>query len=292
MEKVIHKLVGIYRKLPLKPFHKILVRLFRRYTLLGRKKVIITVRDGIKWELDLNEYIDSAIYHQGLFKPNTVNVINNTVGEGMTVLDIGANIGCHTLRFAKLVGMSGKVIAVEPMSWAFSKLKRNVELNDFNNITLDRIALSDRSMGEQKVQFQSSWPLHGDRSDGSKDSVNPEKEAVEVITLDDYVAKRNINRVDFIKLVVSGYEYKVIRGGINTIKKFQPVMIIEVSKHTLKKCGDTLESLIDLLHSLEYTWYAEKDFKPYNDRESILNAVPPDVNRTFLVKPKRAENRQ
>jgi FkbM family methyltransferase len=291
IRKMIHKLVGVYRKLPLKPFHKILVRIYRRYTVFHRGKVLIAVREGIKWELDLNEYIDSSIYYQGLFKPNTVHVINNTVEKGMTVLDIGANIGCHTLRFAKLVGAEGKVIAIEPMSWALSKLKKNIALNDFNNIILDKMAISDRSVGEQIVQFQASWPLYGDLLDGSIHSVHPEENAVEVITLDDYVAKRNIKRIDFIKVAVNGYEYKVIKGGINTIKKFQPVMIIEFSKYAPKWYGDTLDGLIDLLYSLGYSCYSDIDFKRYKDSKSVLSVVPSHETRNLLVKARRVENR-
>lgn len=252
-KKMIGKLVTIYRKLPIKPFQGVLGKLYRKYKLLYRNKVVIAVKGGIRWELDLKEQIDSSIYYEGCFEPTTTAVINRYVKEGMTVLDIGANIGCHTLRFAKLVGKMGKVIAFEPMSWAFSKLKRNVELNNFDNITLERIALSDESKGERVVQFYASWPLDADLSDSKIHPIHHGERmenTVEVITLDDYVQRENIKKIDFVKLDVDGYEYKVIGGGTNTIKKFKPVMIIEFSKYTLREYGDNLEKLIDLLISL------------------------------------------
>jgi FkbM family methyltransferase len=52
----------------------------------------------------------------------------------MTAVDIGANFGYHTFRMARAVGSEGKVIAMEPTGWAFSKLQRNMALNSADNI--------------------------------------------------------------------------------------------------------------------------------------------------------------
>ena len=102
--QIIGYLINIYRKLPVKPFQKPLSKLYEIYKLHNRNKIVMAEIDGIKYQLDLNELIDSSIYYEGCFEPMTTAVINKYVREGMTVLDIGANIGCHTLRFAKLVG--------------------------------------------------------------------------------------------------------------------------------------------------------------------------------------------
>ena len=97
-------LINIYRNLPVKPFAGILKKLYQKYILLGKNRFVVATIDGIKYQLDLNELIDSSIYYDGCFEPMTTAVINRYVREDMTVFDIGANIGCHTLRFAKLVG--------------------------------------------------------------------------------------------------------------------------------------------------------------------------------------------
>ena len=200
----------------------------------------------------------------------TTAVINKYVKKGMTAVDIGANIGCHTLRCAKLVGKSGKVIVFEPMSWAFAKLKRNIELNDFNNIILEKFALSHVT-DRQSVYFRSSWTLDKRSAPDSEGG-----EEVDFITLDEYVQRNNISKIDFIKLDVDGYEYKVIRGGVNSIKKFKPIMIIEFVKYTLREYGGSLEELIELLASLSYSFYSEKDLRQYISKESLLNAEPED----------------
>ena len=96
----------------------------------------------------------------------------------------------------------------------------------------------------------------------------------------------DVKEIDFIKLDVDGYEYKVIQGGINSIKKFKPIMIIEFSNYTLVECGDSLESLADLLASLGYSFYSEKDSQQYDSKETLLNTVPPGSGINVLCKPK------
>src|SRR5688572_20988587 len=82
--------------------------------LLGRPAQAQFVRDGIRWQLDLREGIDFSIYLLGSFEPATVRAYRRIVKPGQTVLDIGANIGAHTLPLARLVGPGGRVIAFEP----------------------------------------------------------------------------------------------------------------------------------------------------------------------------------
>ena len=73
--------------------------------------------------------IDFAIYLGGMFERNTALALRKLVRPSSLVLDIGANIGAHTLRLANLVGSSGRVFAFEPTDFAYSKLQANLDLN-------------------------------------------------------------------------------------------------------------------------------------------------------------------
>ena len=285
---MIRSLANIYRRLPIKPFRGILGRLYRNFKFHIRHKSVITTRNGITYELDLNELIDSSIYFDGCFEPKTTAVIDKYVQQGMTILDIGANIGCHTLRLSRLVGNGGKVIAFEPMSFAFNKLQRNLELNNFSNVVAEKIALSDEDSGNQIVSFYSSWPLdsnspnilhpiHGGRST---------RDTVYFMTLDSYIRRNQLDKIDFIKLDVDGFEYKVIWGGVNTLKRFRPIMIVEFSRYTLKDFDDSLEELVDLLVLLGYSFYSQDDFRQYERREDLLRAIPADAAINVLCLPK------
>src|SRR6266436_206522 len=95
-------------------------------SLAGRDSNEVEVfRDGLKWRLDLEQGIDLAIYLLGAFERSTVNAYRKIVQPGDTVLDIGANVGAHTLHLARLVGNNGTVIAYEPTAYAVRKLRQN-----------------------------------------------------------------------------------------------------------------------------------------------------------------------
>src|SRR4051812_33154439 len=87
-------------------------------SLIGLGKNAHAVRHGIRWQLDLSEGVDFSIYLLGAFEPRMIRVLRRIVLPGQTVVDIGANVGSHTLHFAEAVGTSGQVIAIEPTDWA------------------------------------------------------------------------------------------------------------------------------------------------------------------------------
>ena len=184
----------------------------------------------------------------------------------MTVLDIGANIGCHTLRFAKLVGPEGRVIAFEPMEWAFSKLKRNVELNNFS-IILEKAGLSNETKTEQ-ICFKSSWPVdHKPIPEAQMENL------VQLTTLDDYLKGKQFKNIDMIKIDVDGYEFKVLRGAAETLKTYKPVIIMEAVARTLKrwKGGGNIEDMLLYVQGFGYKLFSVKDFKMFPDIHSFIN---------------------
>ena len=87
--------------------------------IFGNSSHAIVSRDGIKWNLDLNEGIDLSIFILGGFEISTINFYKKNIPEGSIILDIGANIGAHTLPFALLAGDNGKVYSFEPTGYAF-----------------------------------------------------------------------------------------------------------------------------------------------------------------------------
>src|SRR5260370_40051383 len=97
--------------------------------LLGRTDQEIVVRDGVTYDVDLSQGIDFAIFLGNIYERQTRAALRKLVSPGSLVLDIGANIGAHTLPLAQLVGPNGRVMALEPTAFAFRKLGRNLELN-------------------------------------------------------------------------------------------------------------------------------------------------------------------
>jgi len=191
-----------------------------------QNKIVATV-DGITYELDLRELIDSTIYYEGAWEPDTVAALRRLIKPGQTVLDIGANMGCHTLRMAQLVGETGQVVAFEPMSAAYGKLARNIQLNPFSNIVAEKTGLSS-SDGEIEIAFATSWRL-----DLKPDHARAER--VSLMTLDGYVTAHPglFSRLDCIKLDVDGFEEAVLHGARDTLLRYRPVILMEMGSDSM-----------------------------------------------------------
>jgi FkbM family methyltransferase len=263
----------------LKPF------LRRGYTfvqwLYHYRKSVVRMVDGIRYELNLNEVIDSSIYFLGAYEPDLVSAVKKLIKQGDTVLDVGANVGCHALLFSKLAGPQGRVIAFEPTTRAFQKLRRNRELNlevCTKNLVLEKMAIGDRSVKSQPVQFRSSWRLFGPEE-------QTEHELLDILTIDEYLEKHELTRVDFIKIDVDGYEYKVIKGALRTLQVHKPVLMMEFGHYTLEGVGDRLEDLVDCLFSLGYAIRRDEEFYLFRDRSEILATVPPDSTINVICLP-------
>ena len=135
--------------------------------LLGKSDKAMVKRRGIRWSLDLNEGIDFSIYLIGSFEPRTLRLYRKIIKPGQTVLDIGANVGSHTLPFAKLVGNSGRVVAFEPTAFAYGKLVVNIALNpELSQRIIPRPAmLVNGSQATLEPCLFSSWPPLENSSD-------------------------------------------------------------------------------------------------------------------------------
>lgn len=265
----------IYNCLPVRfPF---LARFDRFYRSIYSGKVVIVERYGSKMELHLDQSIDSAIFFNGCFEPNTVNAILKLLKPGNIAFDIGANVGCHCMLMANVVGSYGKVFAFEPTDWGFKKLKRNYELNSYNNLVIERLALSDEKKIFSNYEFRSQWLV-------SAKLTSKEKGQVDFITLDEYVKNISLDNIDFIKIDVDGYEYKIICGGQRVIQKFKPILIIEMGDTWLRSVGDTIEKLHSLLAPF-YSFYRDQDYSLIPDVVEAVKRLPGDQTINVICIP-------
>lgn len=285
MDPIVRTLRNLYARLPVKPLEGPLRWMYRQYKKTKRGKTVVATVDGVTWELDLNQHIDSGIYFRGSFEQDTTNALRRLVKPGFVVLDIGANIGAHALPMARLAGPEGHVHAFEPMSWARGKLKRNMSLNPaITNITIHPIALSDDNR-EEDVTFSCSWPLSG-AEEGELHPYHGGRsmtETVRLAKLDDYVGEKGIDRVDFIKLDVDGFEYKVVSGARDTLARHKPTIIMELGVYSVAEVGDDVRDLVAALEDVGYRFYRERDFQPFQDVESMLASIPERATINVIV---------
>ncbi|MGZ3732127.1 MAG: FkbM family methyltransferase [Parachlamydiaceae bacterium] len=159
---------------------------------------------------------------------------------GTTAIDIGGHMGTHTLNLSRLVGENGSVHVFEPRVKMFTELVINMNLNDCKNISFHR-----RALGNENRQVTMYIPQPNNEGmacirDSAPDSEN---ETAKMERLDDY----HLSKVSIIKMDVEGFEMEVIKGGLETILRNKPVMLIEIFQgpdnlhriHTIESLGYT-----------------------------------------------------
>ena len=218
------------------------------------------IRAKIVFDLDLSNYNEFCLFY-GLPEPS-LNYLFSFIRPDFTILDIGANVGFTTLNFAARC-KEGYVYAYEPDSLNFSKLERNVSLNPFFNISMRRKGLGEFAVTPQLMRLNKHHS--GMNRIQSEATEGLESEKIEVVRLDDEVAVMNPNDVDLIKIDVEGYELDVVRGALETIRKFKPILFIELIEGNLRQYGQSSETLFKLVRGLGYRVFDAKSRKILED---------------------------
>ncbi len=210
-------------------------------------------RKGINYRLDLNCYVDHLIYY-GLEDSEFEPVINS-IREAKTIIDIGGNIGRTTLEFAT-ENKTGTIYSIEPHPGNFKRLSENIGLNSFPNIQAFNIGFGSQPGTALMAELDSANP--GMNRITTDAQGYPTKE-IQIETLDNFVQKQGISRIDFIKMDVEGFEYFVLQGGKNALKASYPVLFMELDDRLLREQGQSSKALLQLLQELGYTQFLRAD---------------------------------
>jgi len=233
------------------------------------------IRDSIHWNLDLSEGIDLAIYLFGKFENTTVHTYRRFLKQGDSVLDIGANIGAHTLHFATCVGDTGHVVAFEPTAYAYQKLLANLALNPqlAARVYTEQIMLTDPDQTICASNLYASWPLIT-----NSPSVHPKHlglakstTGARALTLDHYLDSHPELKPDFIKLDVDGNECSVLRGARQTLQRYHPMLLMEIMPYGLEETGHSLDELLSILADSRYGLFSIPDIAPLPLQPALLN---------------------
>ena len=140
-----------------------------------------------------------------------------------TVIDAGANQGIFSLSFKSKISKDGLIICIEPFDYACKKIEENFKLNNFSNYLIYEKTLSNHNH-KNKIYFLDHI------SDASIVNNKFKKSKVtSSITIDKIVYSNQLKKLKFIKLDIEGAEFLAIKGGIKSIKKFKPVIYVEIN---------------------------------------------------------------
>lgn len=247
------------------------------------KKVKIQ-RNNIFWKLDLNQGIDLSIFIFGTFENSVTTIAKKIIrNRKIDIIDIGSNMGVHTLNLAKIFQQS-KVYSIEPTNFAYKKLLSNLKLNeDIKNVYAFKYFITNNNKKPLKVY--SSWQLSSDEKKHKKhmgilkNTIN-----TKVKSLDKFISENKISRKTFIKCDVDGNELKVFKSGASYIKKFKPYIFMELAPYLYQEYGYKCETLINFLIELDYEFYDTKNLNKIKNIFSFIKNIKDGSSENIFLK--------
>jgi len=245
---------------------------------LSRNPIRTKTINGINYELDLREVIDSSLYFSNTYEEKIDKLFEKYVVAGSTVIDIGANIGLHTLRSAELAGENGLVIAIEPSYWAINKLQKNISLNHRlrNRIVVRQVALGEVEQTSVSMNLQSSYRLNG------RNTITTE--SVDIASLDSIGDIQGVSKVSVIKIDVDGHELEILRGGLALISKNLPTLFVEFTPSFSINYLKEFQQLETSLRKMGYEFFTDDEIQLTN-LSNFLDDLPHGHSAMVLIRP-------
>ena len=245
---------------------------------LGTNRVLVKGRDGYFVANPRDKYVGGALITYGEFSHLEMDTFSKYVGRDTYVLEIGANIGAHTVGLASMCKF---LDAVEPQPQIFQNLVTNVFLNSLQNVGLHNIGIGM----EQSFMFVPQTDYNAEGNFGGISLVNTPDEPVcamvDILPMDSFRDSKYGKDV-FVKIDVEGMELEVLKSGTKFIKNHRPVMYIENDRP--EKSKDLIQFLRDMSYDLY--WDTPKLYNPNNffgkREDKYLNTV--SINMLCLPK--------
>ena len=219
-----------------------------------------------------DKYIGKSIEIYGEFSELELSLFEQICKPNTIMIEVGANIGTHTMALAKLVGENGRVYAFEPQRIVFQTLCANMALNSITNVEAFQVAVSNEKGHIMIPDFDYAKE---NNFGGIELDKFTQGRKVPKVKLDNFL---ELDRLDFMKIDVEGMEQSVIEGAVDMIEKFKPILYVE---------NDRVEKSENLLKSIKlmgYDIYAHNPrlFNPENYAKNPENIFGNIVSKNIL----------
>jgi len=218
-----------------------------------------------------DRYVGNVIASTGNYEAYETSIILNNIKKGNIVVDIGANIGFHTILFADKVGPQGKVYAFEPDPVSYEILLKNIRVNNLKNVIAKPLAISNKKI---LLNLYKSKTNYGDNRVYASD-IFGEKLKINADSLDNLFNNffDKSQRISLLKIDTQGFEPFIIQGAKKLIKQYKPTLFFEYWPYGYfysKSNGTTM---------LNYLKKTYKDFYLIDENnEKIVKADIPFIN--------------
>ena len=241
--------------------------------------------NNINFKLDLSEGIDLRLFLNLLEEKDLYFSLTKILSpyKKCTLIDIGANIGSVSLNLAKIFKKSN-ILSIEPTFYAFEKLKINISLNKKlkKRIKVSNLFVSNKKKLDKftysswKLDFnKNSHPIH--RGVLKRNSNNQK-------SLDNIIKKAK--KVNFIKIDTDGNEFHILLSGKSQIKKYKPIIHMELAPYLFRENGFSIKQLINfVMKDLKYKFYTEK-LEVIENIDHYIKNIGNSSKNTFLISSK------
>ena len=192
-----------------------------------------------------------ALYaaYKRYFEAGPIDRLQEFVPPGSIVIDVGANVGFFSVRFAQWVGDSGEVISIEPEERNYASLISALKQKHLASRVRALKAVAADVPGTTYLEIN---PLHPADHKVSRDGTGV---AVDAVKLDDLIPDKRPLKPGLIKIDVQGAEMLVLQGASDTLRISGPALFVELHEEGLSKFGTSVSAILDYLSQYGYQGY-------------------------------------
>ena len=245
------------------PGGSFLLRLLRDVSSLAGTSTRARIRgiDGLTVVTDFADERVLEVIHEIRGENPEYRVMKSLLSDGATFVDVGANFGTFSLLASRIVGTSGKVIAVEPQERLAAMIEESLTLSDIQNCSVERVACGSAS-GERTLLVPADDSGRAGFFDGFSGRPGHAKQNVMVMTLDALIERHRGSPPALIKIDVEGSEMDVLDGAESTIRNFMPAILVELNPWSAEAAGRTTHEVMKRLASLGYRSFSSTEAYP------------------------------
>lgn len=211
------------------------------------------------------------------------NILIDLVRNSNTFFDIGSNIGYYSI-IAKKANPNLNIFAFEPSNGPYHYLKENINLNKMHDIHAIKMAVGNENIVldfyediNPKFKYLKYHVSGTGNTQNTWNNQQTNRYSIECVTVDNFVEEYKISSVDVMKIDTEATEDKVLLGALNTIIKFQPIIICEVLPNKIE------EQIFKIINNLEYSIFKHIE---ETDTLKLVHNFTADDNRNYIFAPK------
>jgi FkbM family methyltransferase len=233
--------------------------------LLGKNaqgRIHVSLPDGSRMSLDPRSRTEAGAFYSGVYDRDDIDFFKCCLSDNPVTLDIGANVGLISIPLSLHSKPRGQLIAFEPVAANARALRENIELNGLGQM----VEICECALGNEKGTLRIGRET---ATGASTDNAYTEASAtglsrslewtsVPVKRLDDVIESFSPTQIDLIKMDVEGAELDVLRGSLQTLQKYRPIIYGEFNLALRSSSGETFADVAQIMGGLDYQCLAFK----------------------------------